>query len=324
MYTLRIPFLVPQSTRVGSEEVHVLEDGLRLGLKTIGRYQIFTVEGFGTEQAATEFLDRVSAGLACLLLEKGIAAKASLVPQSFEYRSDPVEAAANLSHSLGAPITDPIDAVIIGSEAAVFITGKTIRAITGGQPSIYVTTPAEQALDVMLAGTKLPGASRLAGDPKLKTALLLYGAYFTEESATAKFLTLVMALESLASATAKAPIALQLLERWEAERAALRATLANDSEDAASLDALQRELFFRRDDSIRSQVRKLVAAELNGDIDAAAKARDAVRLYDLRSVLVHDGHLPSNVLGDAVAESKELVHRVLSKRFQRLTDASDG
>lgn len=95
--------------------------------------------------------------------------------------------------------------------------------------------------------------------------------------------------------------------------------MAPNSEDALALAALKREICFRRDDSIRSQVRKLVLSTLDDESDAADVAREALRLYDLRSILVHDGFVDARQLSEATDRARTLVHRVLLSRFRRVT-----
>ncbi|TAK63509.1 hypothetical protein [Methylobacter sp.] len=321
MYTVRIPFQVPPSTRIGTNEAQALLEDIEFTLKFDGRYHVLQAEGFLTEQAAVDFMTRASSSLACLLLEKGIAAEGALQQQALKYYPDPMEAAANLSKSLGAKIEGPVDGIIDGSKAAIYLSAKNLRVATFGQANIYTTTPSDQVLQVILRGAALRGSRKLLDDPKLLTALKLYAAYFTEQSATARFLTLIMSLEALATSTLKSRVAVELLERWTIETQALLVSLPKDSEDAAALDALQRELLFRKDDSIRSQIRKLVQRELVNYPDAFDQAKEAVRLYDLRSTLVHQGFLEIRQLDLATSGAKSLVQRVLLTRFQRVTEA---
>lgn len=56
---------------------------------------------------------------------------------------------------------------------------------------------------------------------------------------------------------------------------------------------LERELLFRREASLRSQIRKLVvdALVIAGNPDPQEVGRRAVKVYDKRSTLVHQGVL---------------------------------
>ena len=134
-----------------------------------------------------------------------------------------------------------------------------------------------------------------------------------------------MALEALASSTPRSELVLKMLDKWRVEVEALQKTTELGSDDAASLESLSRKLLFRREDSIRRQIRNVVLTTLqaNGDADAAAMARKAVEVYDHRSTLVHEGKLESPVLGPATSDAKSIVERVLRARFlQRARSSS--
>jgi hypothetical protein len=130
-----------------------------------------------------------------------------------------------------------------------------------------------------------------------------------------------MVLEALSTATEKAPLVLSLLQRWNAEVVEISLRPETTEEDRASLEALQRELLHRRDDSIASQVRRLIQSELRGDADATKAEREAIRLYHLRSRLVHDGFVEPQSLGAAITSARTLVHRVLVARYSRVVGA---
>lgn len=319
MYTVRIAFTVPPSTKIGEDEICDQIGALEVSLKFDGEHHILIATGFSSIERAADFLTRLNSALCWLLLKKGISAEAALEPQTINYFPDPQLAAANLSKSLGTKIDGPVDGMASGTEAAIYPADKCLRFTTFGRGSAYTIVPSKDALQTMLDGLKFEGAHRISKDPKLCVALKLYGAYFTEQSSTARFLTLIMSLEALTLPIPKAPIALALLEKWSIEVDQLAASMAPNSEDAMALAALKREICFRREDSIRSQVRKLVLSTLDGESDAANVAREALRLYDLRSVLVHDGFVEARQLSEATDQARTLVHRVLLSRFRRVT-----
>ena len=319
MYTVRIAFTVPPSTKIGEDEVCDQVGTLEVSLKFAGEHYTLEAIGFPSTERAADFLTRLDSALCWLLLKNGISAEAALEPQTINYYSDPQLAAANLSKSLDVRIDGPVDGMASGTEAAIYLTDKRLRFATFGRGSAYTTVPSRDALQTLLEGLRFKGAHGISQDPKLGVALKLYGAYFTEQSSTARFLTLIMSLEALTLPTPKAPIALALLEKWSIELDEIAAPMAPNSEDALALAALKREICFRRDDSIRSQVRKLVLSTLDDESDAADVAREALRLYDLRSTLVHDGFVDARQLSEATDRARTLVHRVLLSRFRRVT-----
>jgi hypothetical protein len=319
MYTVRTPFRVPTNTRISLDEFATSDGKLSWSIKSNDPYHILTVIGFSSEQEATTFVERLPAALAHLLLERGIAADVALRPRAITYYPDPVVAAENFSRSFGATFDGPLDGVIDGSAVAIFPSEKKLRTITGGFASVYTTIPARHALEILLAGANFADASRLNSDPKLATALELYGAYFVEHSGRARFLTLIMALEALTAPAKKSQTALDLLARWKAETRSVIESIEENHADVGSLEALERELLFRQDESIGLQIRNVVAYELQGDSDVTETVREAKRLYNLRSTLVHEGFLEASKLDKATSSAKILVHRVLSSRFRRIT-----
>jgi hypothetical protein len=160
---------------------------------------------------------------------------------------------------------------------------------------------------------------------KLRVALGLYASHFFERSSSSRFLTLVMALEALASPLQRSQTVINLLEQWKRQVDDLKSELQPDSEEAQNLEALSRELFFRREDSIRNQIRRLVleAAHTLGGVDALEFSRRAVRVYDQRSTLVHEGTLSSNDLSQAEKNAKEILELVLKVNCQPIVSSRD-
>ena len=315
MFTVRIPFTVPPGTRISEQTASLTSDQVIFTLSYDGYCHVLTGENFPSEDEASAFLPRAHAAFAWLLLQKGIAAEAALSPQQIRYFEDPLEAGQNLSRSLGGAKFGPVDTIIDGAQAAVYPTAKLVRKATGYPAGVFTTIPSDAALRVIQEGSAFSQSGRFVADPKLGVALSLYGAFFTETSAKARFLTLVMALESIAAATLKPPRVLSLLAQWKQELETILDELPPESEDAQALRALSRELLFRKEDSLRSQIRKLVYNTLFPAADAADRARDAVHLYDIRSTLVHEGTIETKVLDQATTDAKALVHRTLLARF---------
>ncbi len=69
--------------------------------------------------------------------------------------------------------------------------------------------------------------------------------------------------------------------------------------------------------SLRSQIRNLVHRTLDtvGNPDAQTLAQQAVKLYDKRSKLVHEGTLPEQELRQSESDTKRIVEMVLKAKF---------
>jgi hypothetical protein len=152
---------------------------------------------------------------------------------------------------------------------------------------------------------------------RLRTALELYGSHFREHDARVRFLLLVMAIESLATPSAKHQVALRLITQWQTQLRTEQAQHAPFSPEFEALEALARELLFRRDDSIRSQIRRLVSTCVSThDAEVREMVNRAVKVYDLRSTLVHTGHLAETEIEQGESHAREVLEFVLEALTQ--------
>ena len=319
-YTLRFPFqLKPGREFSGLEGSFQRETGgLQLRIHRKGSLHIFEVQGFNSEESAKECINRLWAGLIWATLNRGLAFTAVLEPQQVSYTDDPQKAAENLSKTFKIAIDGPVDALIDGHLPAVYRSDKSVRVITLGTPTVTITSPFEEFIGLVIQGMELPNSQEIISDTRLRTALDLYVGYFSENSANARLLTLVMALEALTTPEPKPKLALDLLSKWQTEVQQLKGRLDQRSDDYAALEALERELIFRKESSIRNRIRVLVRETLNSAGSPAAEdfASRAAGIYDKRSTLIHEGQLPTKELQTAESDAKEIVEMVLKARFQ--------
>jgi hypothetical protein len=287
-------------------------DGVKIELCHEDGIQLLKIVGFRTEQAAEAFMPRVRTGFAFLLLNRGMAVNAEFELQKVHMADDPKQAAENLSKDFGgANLGGQVDGVLDGRRPAIYRSHGNFRRITAGSMSVLVTTHAADIAASIEHGMRAANPAALVDDPRLQTAMELYGAAQTESTGRARFITLMMVLEALAEPTRRPAAVQSFLDSVQEMLTVQRSEYGDTSEEAFAFEALQREIFFRRDDSIRSQVRQLVLKTL-ADEDAAKRA---VGLYDQRSTLVHKGALPEQVLGEATTAAMDLTRRVLAVRY---------
>jgi len=197
----------------------------------------------------------------------------------------------------------PLQVRRLVSSGTAFENSVVVAVQRRDEPPVAVIEAALQEFqDVVLSGRA--GA-------KIQTALELYSAQSIERDSKVRFLLLVMALECLSTATPKHPVALDLIAKWQGELKKEQEGYPRASEEFLALESLERELLFRRNDSIRSQVRALMARVKESSSAPADLARRALRVYDIRSTLVHEGDLPPEDLANAEREAKEFVETAL-------------
>jgi hypothetical protein len=217
MYTLRYPFSLPPGREIAVTDESANVGGISFALKKQDSFYVLTITGLKSEEEGERYIRNIWAGLMWLLLHRGISFNAQPESQKVAYADDPYEAANNFSKSFALQIQGPLDGLIDGARPAIYPSEKSLRTITAGQVTVVQSTSAKDVFDFLIEGVSFPGSARVIEDLKLRVALELYGAYFTEFSANARFLTLVMALEALASGVARTPLVVELLDKWKKE-----------------------------------------------------------------------------------------------------------
>ncbi|MCA9945412.1 MAG: hypothetical protein KC449_18140 [Anaerolineales bacterium] len=218
-------------------------------------------------------------------------------------------------------IEGDVHGFIDGTFPAVYRSDKNLITGTANSVDAMQSINVEDLAKYFLEGATQQNSESLFRHEKYKTALELYSAFFTETSQNAKFLTLVMVLETLAESKKRPQLVLELLKDFRNQIEELENKLSADSEEFISLDSLKRELTFRQEDSIRKQIRALVYDTLliNGDEDAEETAKLAVKIYDKRSKLVHEGKISQKDLHHASSNARRIVKRILQAKFTHLT-----
>jgi hypothetical protein len=258
MFTLRFPFRLPPGQEIEVDDRSFDIGGRAHRFEKRGNWYVATVEGFQAEDEARAYVPHVWAALTWVQLHVKVAPQASLELRKVTYTEDPVAAATNLSRSFGLKIDPPVHGIADGSSPVVYPSDKIIKVLTAGDATITATTPIDHVVGYFRDFTEFTHRSRELTDEKLRVALELYTSHFSEVSVNSKFLTLVMCLEALATGTKRPKPVLDLLGQWEEDVAKLKPSLAGDEESLAALDSVLRELVFRRENSIRNQIRTLV------------------------------------------------------------------
>jgi hypothetical protein len=276
------------------------------------------VIGFSVEAEAQAYAKRIWNGLAWTLLSYGIPFEATLTFDRIVYASNPEAAADNLYKNFGLPNRGPVDGLVNDNAPAIYPSEKRIRTVGVGNPSVTISTPFDTFLSLMVEGMSIRDDAHVHLDPKLQTALDLYSAFWSENTPNARFLTLVLALETLMDEPPRHAVVIELLEKWKPDVTSAKAKYAPNTDEFLALESLERELIFKKTDSLRRQVRTLVDESLRnsfGPEQAKELASKAVKVYDLRSKLVHEGYLPECELNQATADAKNIAPQVLKAKF---------
>lgn len=318
-FTLRFPFQLGK----GIDFPNITKTSKNIGRLSFSLFHqsyfyVMEIKGFESEQAAKEYFNRIWAGMVWFSLNTCIPFSAETIFGDITYARDPEKAAKNLSDSFGI-IDGGVDGLASGDQCPlVFPSNKHIPTISvNGSISSSSHLSFNEIFTHLIQVINAPKSSEIILDSKLKTAIELYLAHYYELTQSAKFLTLIMALEVLFNEKPKANVALNLLNQWESELKKNKDQLNKDTDDYKSLDDLKRELCHRKKNSKRSQLRCLIYETFSSEDNVKEIEKKAVSLYDKRSVLVHKGTLPQDILNSAVNDTKNLVEMIIKVKFRR-------
>lgn len=326
MYTLRLPFELPEGYQITDTDEPIQFGEFEFKVKKETRLYTLVIDGFTSEEQAKQFLINSWSGLTWVLLNCGLASKWKAEPQNITYSKDPAQGAKNLSKSFNMEIEGEVDGLIDGSRIAIFKTKSNFKTITGGNVNIISGTNSKRFFEFFFKGMESTKPRDGYGHKKLGIALELYSAFFSEATPNARFLTLVMVLESLAESEKRPKAVIDTLENFGYQIEEIEKNYSDDSIEKVSFESLKRELVFRKEDSIRKQIRSLVfnTLSINGDSDALEMSKQALKVYDKRSTLVHEGSIPSDELGNVSADARNIVERVLRAKFIKIVGINNA
>lgn len=319
-YTLLFPFQL----KSGESLTDLISDkqigNLSFSIDRQSQKYILKVQGFKSEEEAKDYVNQIWAVFAWLLVntDDGLPFNACLDFGHAYYPADPKKAAENLAWSFGGKVEkgEVVNIFADGDFPIVYRTNSKIKRLFSGEISFKRTRNVESLVSVFeqFADTDI---SNIVKQSKLKIALELYNAYFYEFSDNAKFLILIMVLETLKPKEYKHQIVIKLLDKWKKEVDFEIEKVEKQTLKHYALTDLEKDVMFKREASLRSQVRALVretfAREGNEKVNESVKIVN--KLYDKRSRLVHDGELPPHELRTAIEQARNIVISVLKAKL---------
>jgi len=240
-FTLRYPISVMPPNTIGGIAGFSFE-GLTMSLKMEDGYHTFYFSGFQTAEDAVNFAGRLWLALAILVTDRHTAFTVfEGRPRIEPIHDDPEKVGEQMM------LHRPVDVIVDSVVPSVYPSDARLARVAGGQITPRIDLPFEVFRETF--SRVLSQTSGLSLSAKLELALNTFISHYYEASNSTKVVILVTCLEILAEAVEKHPVALGLIDRWNTEVEELLETeLEEDALD--SLKALQREMLFRREDSL--------------------------------------------------------------------------
>jgi hypothetical protein len=267
------------------------------------------ISGFQSESEAKAYINNLKLGFALIALRRKMGVTFNMDLQSIVYIEKEENSTINV---LGKEIDVKGTKFGLLDEnlSAIYSSDIHMQILRMGNVEISISNKADDIFNILNEGLTIDNKKVLESE-KLETALEIFYSHYNVNSTTAKFLYLVMALETLTKAKKKHVKVLELLNKWKEQIIAIEAN-ENDEVLLTDLDSLKREIDFRSGNSLRSQIRDLVYSVLSfNDPEALIKAREAVKLYDKRSTIVHGATLEKVELLKSINQLRSIVENVL-------------
>lgn len=313
MFQLRLPFRPLQGLRGLGGEL-ALDVGCRRALlRPFDPYIALYLGDFDSASAAEAALPTAWGAVMVSSLDSGIGIRAETTLDHVAYVEDPAKAGANIAQAFGGGEASPVDGLVNGNLPAAVPSGKAIRFVTAGDATFSLTSHITRLVPILERALAAPMIDRAFLDERLRLSLELWADYHREASSRSKFLTLVMAIEVLTHPAPKHAVAQRILARWDNDLVAELENHDSATEEHEALQSLRRELLFRRDRSIRSRIRSQVrdVIGLVRPAEAEALAKLAVKAYDIRGTLVHDGCLSPGTLEEGHHAARESLRAIV-------------
>jgi hypothetical protein len=283
-----------------------------------GDYYILKVEGLTSEAEGIDYFYRLCSAFDWLLLQKHIPVKMELRLDNIHYASDPEKTARHFEQTMGLLYIGPIDGMASGNSPTLYPNDKHIRFVTFGSATLTVGTPVSATLETLTAGMNIRQSNHTINDHKLRLAIDLYAAFFSESTDAARLITLVMVLEALRTDLPNNQMIIELIGKWQQEIEGLEKQHQNNVEQYKALLSLRNQMEFHKKMSLRRQLKDLVDHSLKYLMHPARDKLTAQvgKIYDLRSRLVHGDKVDVSILSEAVSNARIMVSAVLEARFK--------
>lgn len=287
MYTIWVPFELAPSHDFDLDEpmeFEVCGYPSRL-VRQLGHAGL-SVEGLPDEDTARAVLPRVNAALLYAIVSWGYSMRFEWEPVPVVYkegdpliywevsRIDPHPQPFNASR----PVIHQSDKRLTDTQITVSLDGK---------------RPPHDFLEAFQRGLGEPGLRDGITDPALKLSGDLYVLSQFEASDNAKFLTLCTALEVLAPRLNRPETVCVLIDQWMQEARELAGKAGAGTKEFKALQSLDGGLKNLKTISITASLKECVRDTLSRDskfkADADEKAGEVVKLYRLRSSVIHGG-----------------------------------
>lgn len=258
--------------------------------------------GFGSEEEAEGYLPRLRCGLMNLALRHHLAFRPTYERIDVGRPEDPRQ-------------PERAHGSVAGEGYYICRTGEGISFFSLSEPTLSVGRQWHNLETAFLDGVRRGRADAIAGPARLSTALDLYVSSFRESTIEARFITLVSCLEVLAPEKDRHPAVVALFDDFK-EDLKLALTEASDEAEKRAIEAALDDTKWKKKESISARIRELIRSGSAGDDqDVETLVRRVNEAYAIRGLLLHEGHVDADRLGEAADTVFKAVQNLLANEL---------
>ncbi len=322
-YVAYLPFVLAPGASLGSLESPVTstEGSLELKLEKLHHLHAVSLGPFSSTDVAACHLDRLRASLLWLSLEHAVGVSYSKILGDVKLfdAPQPVHDSGLISQVAAFVGWSATDGHYDAEKALIRPDHKRLMRWETGQVSVVIGIGVENFFKSLKEALLFSRLQDVMANEKLKLAIELYATYRFELSHNAQLITLVTALESLIPDMEIAACSATVLTQAKEVVKAGRDQYKQDSAEWSAVNHLLSRIGLLKTEAIATTLRdyvSLVASrhpELGEPEELSTKLRD---VYSVRSTLLHEGHPPSQGIGEQLSFLREFVPRLLATLYQ--------
>lgn len=311
-YSVRIPItLAPGRTLEIGEGVCFTYEHLHIEIVPERYFYSLTVGQFSAEAEARLWLSKLSAALLWMVLKFRVGLIFESTATDVMLHPEPVTIApgsliGDIAQSVGWREVDGFyhtDKTVIRPEHKKLIRGEV------GRPTITSGIGLGKVVEALEEGLRYPTPEHGLANHKLRLAFEIYASSFFESSQSARFLTLMTALETLAEPASRpepmADFVRSFVDQLQRRRDDL-VGLCGEPEFKSLLGSLEN----LREKSISQKIRSLLQTTLT-DTPESVHLSNFSKIYRVRSRLVHEGLAVNTEIDAAISTLDILVPALL-------------
>lgn len=323
-----IPFVLSPGREIEFTETvsEALAEGAALTLEKLQLRYSISLGPYKYESQAEVGLKKLSAALLWSALEFNVGLRypsgkafVTLYPEPIKSLDD-----SGLSHVCRAAGWQEIDGIYDVDLPVIRPDHKRLVRFEGGRAAITAGIGHNNFLKKVAEALKFSRLEAVVESKKLRLAIEVCAAHQFEVSASAKFVVLITALEALVPDAAISHAAIEALNVARSAVLDVRNRHNDGSTDWTEVDRLLSRVSKLKHESIGTSMRNFALEAVDrhpclGDQAATARAlRDA---YSVRSRLLHDGYVDSDLLIEKLAFLSQFVPKLLQVMFREVADS---